>query len=82
MTSLLNTLFCYFASPSPAHLFAIRERRKRGPGTLQTRDRNLPKSCSGDEVGYFAVQITYMKKLRSSHQRCAMKKGVLKNFAK
>ena len=23
---------------SPAHLFAIRERRKRGPGTLQTRD--------------------------------------------
>ena len=23
---------------SPAHLFAIRGRRKRGPGTLQTRD--------------------------------------------
>ena len=28
---------------SPAHLFAIRERRKRGPGTLQTRDQNFPK---------------------------------------
>ena len=82
MTSLLNTLFCYFASSSPAHLFAIRERRKRGPGTLQTRDQNLPKNCSGDEVGYFAMQTTYMKKLRSSHQRCAMKKVVLKNFAK
>ena len=23
---------------SPAHLFAIRGKRKRGPGTLQTRD--------------------------------------------
>ena len=28
---------------SPAHLFAIRGKRKRGPGTLQTRDQNLPK---------------------------------------
>ena len=26
---------------SSAHLFAIRGRRKRGPGTLQTRDQNL-----------------------------------------
>ena len=36
--------FCKFsnsvlgATSSPAHLFAIRGRRKRGPGTLQTRD--------------------------------------------
>ena len=28
---------------SLAHLFAIRGKRKRGPGTLQTRDQNLPK---------------------------------------
>ena len=28
---------------SPAHLFVIRGKRKRGPGTLQTRDQNLPK---------------------------------------
>ena len=28
---------------SPAHLFPIRGKRKRGPGTLQTRDQNLPK---------------------------------------
>ena len=28
---------------SPAHLFSIRRKRKRGPGTLQTRDQNLPK---------------------------------------
>ena len=27
---------------SPAHLFAIRGKRKRGPGALQTRDQNLP----------------------------------------
>ena len=26
------------ATSFPAHLFAIRGRRKRGPGTLQTRD--------------------------------------------
>ena len=31
------------STSSPAHLFAIRGRRKRGPGTLQTRDENLPK---------------------------------------
>ena len=31
------------STSSPAHLFAIRGRRKRGPGTLQTRDQNLPK---------------------------------------
>ena len=31
------------ASSSPAHLFAIRGRRKRGLGTLQTPDQNLPK---------------------------------------
>ena len=30
------------SSSSPAHLFAIRGKRKRGPGTLQTRDQNLP----------------------------------------
>ena len=30
-------------SSSPAHFFAIRRRRKRGPGTLQTRDQNLSK---------------------------------------
>ena len=34
---------CQEPSSSPAHLFAIRGRRKRGPGTLQTRDQNLPK---------------------------------------
>ena len=28
---------------SPAHLFAIRGRRKRGPVTLQTCDQHLPK---------------------------------------
>ena len=28
----------YNSSSSPAHLFAIRGKRKRGPGTLQTRD--------------------------------------------
>ena len=28
---------------SQSHLFAIRGRRKRGPGALQTRDQNLPK---------------------------------------
>ena len=28
---------------SLAHLLNIRERRKRGRGTLQTRDQNLPK---------------------------------------
>ena len=28
---------------SLAHLFAIRGKRKRGPGTLQTRDQNFPK---------------------------------------
>ena len=33
----------FFASSSAAHLFAVRGRRKRGPGTLQTRDQNLPK---------------------------------------
>ena len=32
-----------WAASSPVHLFAIRGRRKRGPGTLQTRDQNLPK---------------------------------------
>ena len=31
------------ANSSPVHLVAIRGRRKRGPGTLQTRDQNLPK---------------------------------------
>ena len=31
------------ATSSPAHLFAIRGRQKRSPGTLQTRDQNLPK---------------------------------------
>ena len=31
------------ATSSPAHLFAIRGKQKRGPGTLQTRDQNLPK---------------------------------------
>ena len=30
-------------SSSPEHLLAIRGRQKRGPGTLQTRDQNLPK---------------------------------------
>ena len=30
------------ATSSPAHIFAIRGRRKIGPGTLQTRDQNLP----------------------------------------
>ena len=30
-------------SLSPAHLFAIRGRRKQGPGTLQTHDQNLSK---------------------------------------
>ena len=29
---------CYKATSSPAHLFAIRGERKRGRGTLQTRD--------------------------------------------
>ena len=33
----------YRTTSSPAHLFAIRGRPKRGPGTLQTRDQNLPK---------------------------------------
>ena len=32
-----------YATSSPAHLFAIRGRWKRGPRTLQTRDQNLPK---------------------------------------
>ena len=27
---------------SPAHLFSIRGKRKRGPGTLQTRDQICP----------------------------------------
>ena len=36
-------------SSSPAHLFAIRGRRKRGLGTLQTPDQNLPK-----ERAYFS----------------------------
>ena len=31
------------STSSPAHLFAISGRRKRGPGTLKTRDQNLPK---------------------------------------
>ena len=33
----------FYPTSSLAHLFAIRGRRKRGPGTLQTRDQNLPK---------------------------------------
>ena len=33
----------FVATSSSAHLFAIRGRQKRGPGTLQTRDQNLPK---------------------------------------
>ena len=33
----------YFQPRSQSHLFAIRGRRKRGPGTLQTRDQNLLK---------------------------------------
>ena len=32
-----------FPTSSPAHLFAKREKRKRGPRTLQTHDQNLPK---------------------------------------
>ena len=41
--SHISANFCiHFAPSSPAHLFAIRGRRKRGPGTLQTRDQNLP----------------------------------------
>ena len=32
-----------FATSSPAHIFAIRGRRKRSHGTLHTRDQNLPK---------------------------------------
>ena len=39
------------ATSSPAHLFAIRGRRKRGPGTLQTRDQNLPK-CELNTLKY------------------------------
>ena len=47
----LKNFFCeitqksFFNIPtsSPKHLFAIRGKRKRGPGTLQTRDQNLPK---------------------------------------
>ena len=35
--------YVYCPSSSPAHLFTVRGRRKRGPGTLQTRDQNLPK---------------------------------------
>ena len=31
------------ATLSPAQLFAIRERQKRDPGALQSRDENLPK---------------------------------------
>ena len=31
------------STSSPAHLFAKRGRRKRGPGTLHTREQNLPR---------------------------------------
>ena len=31
------------STSSPVHLFSIRGKRKRGPGTLQARDQNLPK---------------------------------------
>ena len=42
---LINLPAVYSQRPtsSPAHLFAIRGRRERGPGTLHTRDQNLPK---------------------------------------
>ena len=36
-------LSIYLSTSSPANLFAIRGKRKRGPGTLQTRDQYLPK---------------------------------------
>ena len=38
-----NNKLISFPTPSPAHLFPVRGRRKRGPGTLQTRDQNFPK---------------------------------------
>ena len=37
----INHHLCCTTS-TPVHLFAIRGRRKRGLGTLQTRDQNLP----------------------------------------
>ena len=36
--SEINLVFWKTSTSSPAHLFAIRGRRKRVPGTLQTRD--------------------------------------------
>ena len=43
ITIALKFISYISSTSSPAHLFSIRGRRKRGPGTLQTRDQNLPK---------------------------------------
>ena len=43
MRKKTRTKFHWITSSSLAHVFSIRGRRKRGPGTFQTCNQNLPK---------------------------------------
>ena len=53
--------------------------------TILTKNRAFTKKCiqkSQFRQGAYKVQLILIASFRSSHQRCSVKKGVLRNFAK